>query len=289
MVTCNECMKELADRKGLSCHVKVTHKLQFIDYVIKHEHGGHRPICRCGCGNEVSFFCGKFMTWVNGHAPQNGPKTTKTREKIAKTLTGRRQSSQSNAKRSQATKAYHEQHPEFAERTSVRMRNRTVTSETRRKVSHTRTVKIANGDITINRDKVSETITKRYLDGGFAWARGRYVSSKTKQTHTYRSSWELMLMKLLDADSDVLTWEAEFTVIPYALDGKSRRYIPDFHVVRRSCEQLVEVKPTPLRGTAMNVAKRQAAQAYCTARGWCYIEWEPRDVNVVRERSPTVV
>ena len=82
-------------------------------------------------------------------------------------------------------------------------------------------------------------------------------------------------MQELDSDESVTSWEYEFTSIEYELGGKRRRYVPDFHVVHGDRHELVEVKPTQLRNTVMNEAKRLAAQEYCDKEGWSYIEWSP--------------
>lgn len=132
-------------------------------------------------------------------------------------------------------------------------------------------------DITfeIGREKISKAITQKYIDGSFNWAQGTHDSTKTGKSSCYRSSWELELMNILDTDFDVLDWESEFTVIMYQFENRNRRYIPDFHVTRQDCEQLIEVKPTSLRTLPKNVAKHDAAVLYCNQRGWQYIEWEP--------------
>lgn len=274
MVRCKECAKKLADRKGLSCHVKVAHNAQFIDYVIKHELGGSRPTCACGCGGQTSFFGGKFMMYLDHHQP-GSKQTREARRKISMGLTGKKQTASSNRKRSAAMLAYHAQHPELAQRTSSYMKGRTVTQETKDRIGSTRSAMLASGELTINRDAISQTIAQLYVDGGFAWAKGTYVSTKTCRKCYYRSSWELSLMQQLDTDDDVLDWESEFTTIPYQFEGIHHVYIPDFRVVRNGVTQIIEVKPVSLRIIPKNVAKRQAAQRYCAERGWAYVEWEP--------------
>lgn len=82
-------------------------------------------------------------------------------------------------------------------------------------------------------------------------------------------------MQLLDADPDVIQWRSEPTVIPYELDDKQRRYVPDFIVQCADRIELVEVKPQTLRETSMNAAKRAAAIALCAREGWTYREWAP--------------
>lgn len=127
--------------------------------------------------------------------------------------------------------------------------------------------------------------------------------SKYKGDHTaitYRSSWELLLMRKLDKKPDVLKWSSEEIVIPYRspIDGKRHRYFPDFWIRVRKAngtiqESLIEVKPkaqcSPPKGVppkdrrkrgrfirevktwGVNEAKWKAAKAYCDDRKWDWI------------------
>ena len=124
--------------------------------------------------------------------------------------------------------------------------------------------------------------------------------TKYKGDHTaitYRSSWELLLMRKLDKKPDVLKWSSEEIVIPYRspIDGKRHRYFPDFWIRVRKAngtiqESLIEVKPkaqcSPPKGAppkdrrkrgrfirevktwGVNEAKWKAAKAYCDDRKW---------------------
>jgi hypothetical protein len=67
---------------------------------------------------------------------------------------------------------------------------------------------------------------------------------------TFRSSWELKLMKFLDEHSGVLEYGSEEIVIPYKspVDGKMHRYFVDFYVKLQDASgkiktYIVEVKP----------------------------------------------
>ncbi len=274
MEQCKECEKQLSNRKGLSCHVKMAHGIQFIDYVIKHELNGNTPTCLCGCGKATSFFGGKFMTYKDHHqpGPQHG---VESRRKIGEASKGRIHSAESNIKRSIATTQYHSAHPELAAATSKRMIGRVVTQETKDRMGVTRSAKLASGEIVINRDAISKTLAQKYVHGTWNFARGTHLSPKTGRSSYFRSSYEKQLMQELDVDANVIDWESEFTSIPYEFNGTYHRYIPDFHVVRRSGHSLIEVKPQALRNIPRNEAKRIAAQRYCSERGWVYMEWEP--------------
>lgn len=59
-IICKECGKIFEYEKMSSCkaqlkkHIREAHKMSIIDYVVKHEYGGVRPVCPCGCGHELN-------------------------------------------------------------------------------------------------------------------------------------------------------------------------------------------------------------------------------------------
>jgi len=102
----------------------------------------------------------------------------------------------------------------------------------------------------------------------------------------YRSSWELTLMRLADNHPNVVSWASEPIKIPYLnpLTRKASIYIPDFLMVYvdkngNRHQEIIEVKPAKetllseakTKGDklryAQNMAKWQAASAYCKKHG----------------------
>jgi Ni/Co efflux regulator RcnB len=127
------------------------------------------------------------------------------------------------------------------------------------------------------RDNVSKAITQKYIDGGFEWSRGEYISSKSNEAFYYRSSWELQRMQELDADNKVSSWEHEPFNIPYTIDRIKHRYIPDF-IIRYNDKTTVieEVGPKTLKeGTEISIAKSEAAKVYCSEHNFIYRIWQP--------------
>ena len=59
-IVCKECGKVFEYPKLSSCkaqlkrHIREEHKMSILDYVVKHEYGGKRPICPCGCGHPLN-------------------------------------------------------------------------------------------------------------------------------------------------------------------------------------------------------------------------------------------
>lgn len=274
MVTCKICLKELENNKGLSYHASQVHNKKFCDYLVEFEYGGKWPTCECGCGQKVNFFGGKFAKHVGSHGIIGSKRTEETRKKISKVQRGRKltKSHIDNIKNSLKNRFNLDE--DLKKRISNSLLGRKKTDDHKKNISKTRKKMFESGDIKINKDKVSLSITQLYLEGGFAWCKGQHTSSKTGKTFNYRSSWEKQYMEMLDSDPDVIEWDYEFQVIKYEMDGEIRRYLPDFLVhYSDGTRKLVEVKPGPLRDTKMNEAKRSAALRYCEENCLQYEEW----------------
>ena len=109
----------------------------------------------------------------------------------------------------------------------------------------------------------------------------------------YRSSWEKLFMGYLDDNPNVVEWSSEEFFIPYKnpVDGKVRRYFPDFYVKKKNKQGgidvlIIEIKPhhqtqQPLKESkisrayvnkvktyAINESKWKAARAFCDDRKW---------------------
>lgn len=59
-IVCKECGETFEYPKMASCkaqlkrHIREVHKMSILDYVVKHEYGGERPLCPCGCGHYLN-------------------------------------------------------------------------------------------------------------------------------------------------------------------------------------------------------------------------------------------
>jgi hypothetical protein len=112
----------------------------------------------------------------------------------------------------------------------------------------------------------------------------KYVGKKVPLA---RSSWEFIMMKMLDEHQGVESWASESVQIPYRdpFTGKYTIYVPDFFVVYvdrngKKHAELIEVKPlsqTKLENVGKsvynqqqyvkNMAKWEAAAAWCKQQG----------------------
>lgn len=125
----------------------------------------------------------------------------------------------------------------------------------------------------------------KYANGKFQLQNPeKYVGNKTP---TYRSSWEFVFMTFCDNNPNVLQWASEAIHINYRnpLTGRNTIYVPDFLITYNDANgkqhaEVIEVKPTketslqeagrsPRAQAAaiLNMAKWEAARAWCKAHG----------------------
>lgn len=129
---------------------------------------------------------------------------------------------------------------------------------------------------------------------------GKYVVTKIDKYDGdptkvfFRSLWERQVFKWCEANSQVVKWNSEETVIPYRCktDGRIHRYFVDVKIKLANGQTiLVEIKPKketiapkkPARQTkkyleevmkyVKNQSKWEAAEEYCMARGWQFSVW----------------
>lgn len=121
----------------------------------------------------------------------------------------------------------------------------------------------------------------------------------------YRSSWELKVMKYLDANPNIISWASEELVIPYLspIDNKIHRYFPDFLIQIKRKDQILETRmievkpykqtmaPTKKGKTnsrylnesityAINQAKWRAADGFCQKNGWKFMIITEKELGV---------
>ena len=304
--TCKECGLDFV---RLASHVQKEHG-SYRDYLLKHEHGGAWPTCACGvCGQRVEFRMtgvAGFREFIHGHHARGKKMSEETKRKIgeknsenmtrylaenhgvARERADRMRAGvtdESCRQRSESLKTTFSSMTaeERDEKFGKRMRDRWASGEMTD--VHARSVmtfqkRIDNGTYRESgglgsekwKQAISTSITEKYLSGGFEWSRGQHVSSKTGGTCYYRSSWELRHMRALDSDPSVRTWEYEPFYLEYELDGRTRKYLPDFVVT--FTDEHVELQEvgvgTLKRESQKNVAKASAARSFCQNMGWTH-------------------
>lgn len=134
-------------------------------------------------------------------------------------------------------------------------------------------------------------------------AKGRFIPKNPEKyvgghDPIYRSSWEHTFMLFCDNNPAVEQWASEAVKIPYRdpLTGKNTIYVPDFLIVyvdrnQKKHAELIEIKPNnqALREAVgknphnqaqyiKNLAKWEAAQAWCKGRGIQFRVVSERDI-----------
>jgi hypothetical protein len=127
-------------------------------------------------------------------------------------------------------------------------------------------------------------MAKKFLSGSFQPQNpDKYVGG---YPITYRSSWELVICRMLDEHQNIIQWASESIKIPYTnpLTGKYTVYVPDFTVLFEDRNgntrlELWEIKPRKQTfvgeakkekdklALAVNAAKWKAAQKWANDRG----------------------
>jgi TnsA endonuclease N terminal len=88
--------------------------------------------------------------------------------------------------------------------------------------------------------KITNTGTKKNI--------GKFASTKNQTLIPYESHLERDYLYFLEIDPQVISYTGQPFKLNYYLDGKSRKYTPDFFVERSNKKQVVEVKPASKAG-----------------------------------------
>jgi len=99
---------------------------------------------------------------------------------------------------------------------------------------------------------------------------GRFPSLKMGRMIAFESLIEQDYLFLLDFEPDVLTFTEQPVQIEYFWEGKERHYTPDFHVARKTGEEIVECKPLELVHSDENQRKFKIAREWCQSQGWSF-------------------
>lgn len=104
------------------------------------------------------------------------------------------------------------------------------------------------------------------------------IKYKGKKILKYKSSWEKIFMEYCDKNNSISQWNYESIAIPYTINKKRKNYYPDFWIILKDKEIIIEIKPKhqtkpPKRNTPsysrevmrflINQIKWDAAKKYC--------------------------
>lgn len=96
---------------------------------------------------------------------------------------------------------------------------------------------------------------------------GRFPSLKMQRMVAFESLIEQDYLYLLDFEPDVLAFSEQPVQIEYVWEDKPLHYTPDFHVIRKKGEELVECKPQKLVDQDDNQRKFNIAREWCRRQG----------------------
>lgn len=268
---CLICKATFSSRKGTSYHIRNAHGLDYEAYLIIFKYDGKKPLCKCGCGNFVDYMHGVYNLYYKNHFSNDRVITEKFRKRTSIKSTGRRHTNEWKMQRSKEMYALHKETDKLRVAVSKANKGKICTPEHRERISKTRKERIASGDIVINREAISKTITNMHMSGQIEYVQGTYTR-KNGSTIGYRSSWELLYAQYLDNDPNVKEWLFEKKFIQYEFEGHMHRYLPDFIVhYNDGSTYMVEVKPIKLSTTPKIVQKAIYATEYCKKKGWGYL------------------
>lgn len=142
--------------------------------------------------------------------------------------------------------------------------------------------------------KISSVIADKIVSGSWSppstgFKGEHYAGIKNGGAINYlRSSFESTYARLLDSDSDVVSWEHEPFRIPYMFEGSVHNYVPDFLVTRICGTFLVEVKPKMLVDTNLNIAKQRAAHVWCEENRVTFLIITEDDLHKIGENCQQI-
>jgi hypothetical protein len=98
----------------------------------------------------------------------------------------------------------------------------------------------------IFKDKMSEIISKKYANGELTNKSNKYKTgyyiSKNNESFWYQSSYEEKCMQFFDQFDPIKWTNKHGIIIPYNMDGKTKRYVPDFLIQINEHEYIIEMK-----------------------------------------------
>lgn len=99
---------------------------------------------------------------------------------------------------------------------------------------------------------------------------GSFPSIKLQRNVLFESTIECDYCYELDFSLDVLKYEEQPFTIDYQVDGKKRRYTPDFSVIESNKIIVVECKPAALITNEENQRRFEVGREWCNERGYEY-------------------
>ena len=122
-------------------------------------------------------------------------------------------------------------------------------------------------------------------NSSYQYVQGDYESPKCSNIIHYRSSYELRYLRILDADTNVISFEYESLYLPYEYEGKSHVYIVDFIInYSDNTSKLKEVKPYHKLTEDLVVLKAEVGRKYAETLGIEYEFVTEKDIKILEKK-----
>ncbi len=279
---CKECNFAVANSNNvLGRHVRSVHKLQWPDYVVKHEYAGTWPLCSCGCGEKLKWKKGGFSTCIKEHSSRGEMNGMFGRKGQDSPNTGKVRTEEHKKRYSEAAKKQWETNRVVKYTAITSANTRRVVSDGVRNAYQTTNLadKISVGINQFwNEDPRAPELRKEaslraidLLEQGKIGPQAPFKTEWkfnpfTQQNEYMHSSWETIFLDQCIAEGKNVTKNHGF-LIPYTLsDGSVHNYVPDFYAPDENT--FYETKG--LVDEAV-YAKWKAAVAWCAANNMNYV------------------
>jgi hypothetical protein len=115
---------------------------------------------------------------------------------------------------------------------------------------------------------------------------GDFFSQKNGREVHYRSSYERKVYELLEMWPDVVSYFGENCLkINYFIHGEQHYYLPDLQIIFTDGHiEVWEIKPATQTSMPINVAKRNAAIAYCETRNWKFQTITEKGIELLKNK-----
>ena len=254
MEQCKECRRECESVEFLLRHLR-THGMKAFEYVLKWEHNGIRPKCKCKCGRETGWNVAQrnFAQFLPGHCMTGTKRSDETRKKIGKT-------NAVNMVR------YMQEHPDVVAARVTQLANGR-TSEVYQRIAASvhkfwSTSSLAPELRKRASDRAVKLLSENKIGPQAPYKQENKFNPFTQQEERMHSSWESVFLDTCVEDKYPVTKDHKIT-IPYVDEsGIERQYIPDFYAFED--RTLYEIKGF---ATERDLLKWEAAKLWCEQHG----------------------
>lgn len=290
MITCKECGAECLSGNSITFHLKRDHMMSYADYLIKHEHGGKQPTCKCG--KLIPYKAGGFTRFCSKSCASSGEDNAMGRLKGEKSPNfGQRRTPEQRLNYSKGARKRWSKHGD-------KLRAMMRTDEYRQAQSDANTQSYASSPDRAERVSrggkkwwqnhpearvVKRDLAVRLLEEGKigpqAPFKARWVLNPFTGKQEYmHSSWETSFLEHC-CEVGVEVTKSHSIRIPYrGLDGNEHIYVPDFITIEGYPDRLMfEIKG---QRDMTDDLKESVARTWCTSNGY--------ELIVVGNRSDTI-